>query len=96
MLVGERVPRCLIKDRPDRRAGVGRCRIPGRRRRHGLSSHNGSVGSTNRGYRVEREIFADEVHFVVVSPSGTRLYWFGDPSSAAAEAWRLGQVVANG
>jgi hypothetical protein len=44
---------------------------------------------TDSGYHVERELVQGDTHFVVVHPSGNRLYWFSDPFSAEAEARRL-------
>jgi len=38
---------------------------------------------------VDREISGGDTRFVVVAPSGARLYWFGDRSSAEAEAASL-------
>lgn len=37
-----------------------------------------------------------EVHFVIVSPSGAWLYWFGDALSAEAEARRLREAGPRG
>jgi hypothetical protein len=38
---------------------------------------------------VERDWSAGEARFIVVGPSGVRLYWFSDQSSADAEVRSL-------
>lgn len=45
-------------------------------------------------FRVDEERSAGDVRFVVVSPSGARLYWFGERFSAEAEAVSLQSVVS--
>jgi len=40
-------------------------------------------------YRVERDWSAGEARFIVVGPSGVRLYWFSDQASADAEVRSL-------
>jgi len=44
---------------------------------------------TGSGYRVERDWSSGEARFIVVGPSGGRLYWFSDQASADAEVRSL-------
>jgi len=49
----------------------------------------GASRAASTGYRLELDRGTDEERFVVVAPSGARLFWFADLASAEAEVQSL-------
>src|SRR5262249_18902930 len=91
----------LVLNRP-RREGAGR----GRDRADPAAGGRASVGAFDdkvhgvstvaaSQYRVKREKAAGESRFIVVGPSGIRLYWFADRASAEADVRSLQRAGPN-